>query len=107
ALFEVERLASRDDLTSAFSRAAPTAEADTARTRIGVWSAGLAAVLWPRPGALDALLAHQATPATRTLGVTVLEAAMLATFGLVRAAVARGEPVRYVNGVKEAVDAAG
>jgi uncharacterized protein (DUF1015 family) len=107
ALFEVERLASRDDLTSAFSRAAPTAEADTARTRIGVWSAGLAAVLRPRPGALDALLDHQATPATRTLGVTVLEAAMLAIYGLDRAAVAGGERVHYVKGVMEAVDAAG
>ena len=61
----------------------------------------------PRSGALDALLDRQATPATRTLGVTVLEAALLAIYGLDQAAVARGERVRYVKGAVDAVDAAG
>ena len=107
ALFEVERLASREDLIGAFSPPAPSSEADATETRIGVWSAGLAAVLRPRPGALDALLDRGATPATRTLGVTVLEAALLAIYGLDQAAVARGERVRYVKGAADAVDAAG
>lgn len=107
ALFEVDRLASREELIDAFSPPSPTAEADSAGTRIGVWSAGLAAVLRPRPGALDALLDRQATPATRALGVTALEAAMLAIYGLDQATVARGERVRYVKGAADAVDAAG
>ncbi|HVQ22502.1 MAG TPA: DUF1015 domain-containing protein, partial [Candidatus Saccharimonadia bacterium] len=106
-LFEVERLASSGDLIGAFSPAASPSGADGGGTRIGVWSAGQAAVLRARPGALDALLDGQATPATRGLGVTVLETAMLAIFGLDQAAVARGERVRYVKGAADAVDAAG
>jgi uncharacterized protein (DUF1015 family) len=107
ALFEVERRASGDDLIGAFSQPASSSEADITGLRIGVWSAGLAAVLRPGPDALDALLDRQATPATRTLAVTVLETAMRAIYGLDQAAVARGERVRYVKGAAAAVDAAG
>ena len=107
ALFDVERLASRADLVGTFSAPAPTSGSETTEPRVGVWSAGLAAVLRPRPGALDELLDRQATPATRTLGVTILEAAMLAIYGLDQAAVARGERVRYVKGAADAIDAAG
>jgi uncharacterized protein (DUF1015 family) len=105
SLFEVESRASTEDLIGVFS--VPASAGAEAGTRIGVWSAGLAAVLRPRPGALDALLESQATPATRTLGVTILETAMLAIYGLDQAAIARGERVRYVKGAAAAVDAAG
>lgn len=107
ALFEIDRLASGEDLIGAFSPSAPSSDADATRARIGVWSAGLAAILRPLPGALDALLDRQATRATRTLGVTVLETALLAIYGLDQAAIARGERVRYVKGAADAVGAAG
>ncbi|HEY8167994.1 MAG TPA: DUF1015 domain-containing protein [Candidatus Limnocylindrales bacterium] len=103
--FEIESLPGADALVAAFPP-----EADPGRgagLRIGLWSAGLAAMLRPRAGALDAVLARQASPATRTLSVSVLEAALSVVYGLDQDAIARGERVSYVKGGAAAVNAAG
>ena len=104
--FEVEALPSADALATAFEAASGTG-GERPGARVGVWSGGSAAVLRQRPAALDAALAAVASPATRGLSVSVLEAMLLVVYGLDRAAIARGERLTYVKGVRAAIDAAG
>ncbi len=103
--FEVEALPSADALAEAFEAASGT-DGERPGARVGVWSGGSAAVLRQRPAALDAALAAVASPATRGLSVSVLEAMLLVVYGLDRAAIARGERLTYVKGVRAAIDAA-
>lgn len=105
-LFEVEVVGSVEALEAAF--ASPTGDAPDGGgvPRIGVWSAGRAAILYPRPGDLDRALTEQASPVTRSLGVTILEAALSLVYGLDRIAIARGERLTYLKGVAEAIAAA-
>ena len=104
-LFVVEDVGSPEALVAAFAPGA--AEGDSAaEPRIGVWSAGLSAILRLRPGALDAALAAQASPATRSLGVSVLEAALSVIYGLDRASIAGGQRLTYVKGASAAIAAA-
>ncbi|MET1232362.1 MAG: DUF1015 domain-containing protein [Candidatus Limnocylindrales bacterium] len=104
--FEVHAVESSTELAAAFE-AAPVDVDGRVGPRIGVWSAGHAAILRGREGALDGALAIQASPATRSLAVSVLEAALSVVYGLDRAAVARGERVAYVKGASAAIATAG
>lgn len=103
--FEVEAVGSADALAAAWAPMAPGG-VGPAGPRIGVWSGGRSAILRPRPGALDAAFAAQASPATRSLGASVLEIALSAVYRLDRAAIARGERLTYVKGVSAAIAAA-
>ncbi len=104
--FEVQAVGSSAELAAAFE--AGPIEADVAAgPRIGVWSAGHAAILRPVAGALDASLAAYATPATRSLAVSVLEAALSAAYAPERSVIAGGERVTYVKGASAAIAAAG
>jgi uncharacterized protein (DUF1015 family) len=106
-LFEVETVGSAAALAAAFT----TPPADGAQAlrgpRIGVWSAGWSAILYARSGPLDEPLAAQGAPATRSLGVSILEAGLLVVYGLDQASIARGERLTYVKGAGEAIAAAG
>ena len=104
-LLEIEAVPSADALVATFTPT-PDGAAAVRGPRIGVWSGGWSAILRPRPGALDAVLAAQASPATRALGVSILEAALLAVYGLDQAAIARGERLAYVKDASAAIAAA-
>ena len=66
----------------------------------------LTEVLRPRAGALDAALDRLASPATRSLSVSLLEAILDEVHGLDAAGVAMGHSLTYVKDVAEAIDAA-
>ncbi|MGZ6313188.1 MAG: DUF1015 family protein, partial [Candidatus Limnocylindrales bacterium] len=68
-LFEVERLTSPDELVARFSDG-------PARQRLGLFSAGRGAILYPRRDALADRLAGTASEALRWLDVNVLAAAL-------------------------------
>jgi uncharacterized protein (DUF1015 family) len=104
-LFEIEAVGSADALVATFTPM-PDGTAASAGPRIGVWSGGWSAILHPRRGALDAVLAAQASPATRSLGVSILEAALLAVYGLDQPAIARGGRLAYVKDGSAAIAAA-
>ncbi|MGH2407322.1 MAG: DUF1015 family protein [Candidatus Limnocylindrales bacterium] len=94
---EVERLGSEAALSAAFpATSARSAEAG-AGARIGVWSGGGAAVLRPRPRALDGYIAPGASAQLCDLGVSQLEGLLGAVFGLGPEDLARGERVTYVR----------
>jgi uncharacterized protein (DUF1015 family) len=105
AAFEVEVLASGESLVAAFG--SEVVAPGRSSVRIGLWTDDRAAVLRPRPGALDATLARTASPATRMLAVSILEAALLEVYGLDGEAVAGGGRITYVKGAQEAIAAAG
>ena len=102
--FEIEALPSAEALAAAFE-ATPDTMGEGSSARIGLWSGGSAAVLRQRPAALDAALAT-ASPATRGLAVSVLEAMLLVVYGFDRPAIASGERLTYVKGARAAIDAA-
>ncbi|MFI5254003.1 MAG: DUF1015 family protein [Candidatus Limnocylindrales bacterium] len=88
---DVEGLPSRSEaLLAAFPPTMPVAP-DDQPARIGVWSAGHAAVLRPRPGALDPFVETGSSAALRALGVSQLGGLLAAVFGLGPAEVAQGE----------------
>ena len=104
-LFEIEVVDSATALEAAFG---PGSRQDLTATgaRIGVWTAGSSAILRVRPGVLDGALMAQASPATRSLGVCILEAALSVIYGLDRATIAAGERLTFVKGASAAIAAA-
>jgi uncharacterized protein (DUF1015 family) len=96
-LFEVERLTSPDELVARFSEG-------PARQRLGLFSAGRGAILYPRRDALADRLAGPASEALRWLDVNVLAAALEAFLGIDAGATAAGA-VAYTKDPLEAVAA--
>ncbi|MGZ6258174.1 MAG: DUF1015 family protein [Candidatus Limnocylindrales bacterium] len=96
-LFEVERLTSPDELVARFSDG-------PARQRLGLFSAGRGAILYPRRDALADRLAGTASEALRWLDVNVLAAALEAFLGIDAEATAAGV-VAYTKDPLEAIAA--
>jgi uncharacterized protein (DUF1015 family) len=98
ALFEVERVASRDALIDAF------APAMGSPSEIGIWTGGSGAILRPRYEALDALMPAGASEALRRLDVTVLSVALERLLALPpSAATVEGGRLRYTKDAAEAI----
>lgn len=106
AHFEIEELPSSTMLARSFDAGDP-AGGQTRRPRIGCWSGGQAAILYPLPGAFEATLVSQASAATRSLTVSLLQAMLLAIYDLDAAAIDEGTRLVYVKGAAEAITAAG
>jgi uncharacterized protein (DUF1015 family) len=111
ALFDVQRLASRAALATAFagettdaaSRVADVAPAER-RHRVGLWTGGIAAVLVARRAAFEPLLDPSASPALRWSDVNLLAVALERWLGIDRSATAGGGRITYTKDATEALD---
>jgi uncharacterized protein (DUF1015 family) len=101
-LFEVEPLPSGAGLLERMRHAPPTGEG-TGTGRLGVLTAGVAAVLTARSERLDALLDPAFSPASRGLDVNILAAALERLVGVDPPALAAGGRLTYVKDAGEAV----
>ena len=102
SLFEVERLSGRDELVEAFAPLVPHSERPH---RIGVWTAGVAAVLRARPESFEPLLDQGASPTLKWLDVNLLAVALDRLAGIDPRATAGGGRIAYVKDADEALDA--
>jgi len=110
ALFDVERLPSRDALLAAFAGGASGAADHRRRIppaerthRVGLWTGGIAVTLHARPASFSPLLDPSASPTLRWLDVNLLAVALERLAGIDRAATAGGG-ITYTKDAAEALD---
>ena len=110
ALFDVERLPSRDALLAAFAGGASGAADHRRRIppaerthRVGLWTGGIAVMLHARPASFSPLLDPSASPTLRWLDVNLLAVALERLAGIDRAATAGGG-ITYTKDAAEALD---
>ncbi len=120
ALFDVERMPSREALLAEFAPGSGTrppsagrgaadpvvVDDDSGRPhRLGLWTAGTAATLHARRSSFEPLLDGSASPALRWLDVNLLAIALERLAGIDRGATAGGSRVGYAIDARGAVDA--